>query len=241
VLQSRFFKVNRSAVAIQTQFPMGEYIKQLDKRYLHPAYVVDFLFIYTGEGQREHKIIIEYDGFESHFTNHALINEFNYGEYYTEQHIYREKVLESYGYKFLRINRFNVGKDPVETLSRRIEATVKKKDHNNHALVTAIHKNVAGLQTGRMKECPQCKTIKPLDDFKSSKLTSGYGRHCNACKGRRNEKKSETQTVLNLACPDCKSPMILRERRRDKRKFYGCSKYPRCTGTREYSNDLPIV
>jgi len=220
---------------------MGEYIKQLDKRYLHPAYVVDFLFIYTGEGQREHKIIIEYDGFESHFTNHALINEFNYGEYYTEQHIYREKVLESYGYKFLRINRFNVGKDPVETLSRRIEATVKKKDHNNHALVTAIHKNVAGLQTGRMKECPQCKTIKPLDDFKSSKLTSGYGRHCNACKGRRNEKKSETQTVLNLACPDCKSPMILRERRRDKRKFYGCSKYPRCTGTREYSNDLPIV
>jgi hypothetical protein len=104
--------------------------------------------------------------------------DFNACEYHTEQHVYREKVLESYGYKFLRINRFNVGKDPVETLSRRIEALVKKKDHSNHALVTAIHNKISGLKTGRMKECPQCKTIKPLEDFKSSDLITGYGRHC---------------------------------------------------------------
>ena len=127
IQDTHFFKANRASIEIQPQFPAGEYIKQLDKRYSHPAYVVDFLFVYTDDDKKEHKIIIEYDGFESHFADHALVNEFNYGEYHTEQHVYREKVLESYGYKFLRINRFNVGKDPVETLSGRIEALVKKK------------------------------------------------------------------------------------------------------------------
>jgi hypothetical protein len=234
IQETHFFKANLASIEIQPQFPAGEYIKQLDKRYSHPAYVVDFLFVYVDDDKKEHKIIIEYDGFESHFADHAEINEFNYGEYYTEQHVYREKVLESYGYKFLRINRFNVGKDPVETLSRRIEALVKKKDHTNHALVAAIHNNVAGLQTGRMKECPQCKTIKPIEDFKSSDLITGYGRHCNACKGKRNESKPQIPVVQEVKCPVCQSPMIVRERRRDKRKFFGCSRYPRCTGTRPF-------
>jgi hypothetical protein len=33
-------------------------------------------------------------------------------------------VLESYGYKFLRINRFNLGNDPVVTLSDRLYALI---------------------------------------------------------------------------------------------------------------------
>ena len=89
--------------------------------------MVDFLLIHTDEENRQHKIIIEYDGFEDHFKNHAVVNEFNYDQYYTDQHVYREKVLESYGYKFLRINRFNTGKNPIVTLNSRLEMLVKKK------------------------------------------------------------------------------------------------------------------
>ena len=33
-------------------------------------------------------------------------------------------VIESYGYKFLRINRFNLGEDPVSTLSERLKRLV---------------------------------------------------------------------------------------------------------------------
>jgi very-short-patch-repair endonuclease len=122
-----FFKVNRQAIELHTQFPLGEYMKQLDKRYSHPAYVVDFLLVYTDAEKKQHKIIIEYDGFEFHFQNPGEVNQFNYGEYHTEQDVYRQKVLESYGYNFLRINRFNVGKDAVETLDQRLAALVKKK------------------------------------------------------------------------------------------------------------------
>jgi very-short-patch-repair endonuclease len=233
--ETQFFKAHQTSIEIQAQFPAGEYIKQLDRRYVHPAYVADFLFVYVDSEKKEHKIIIEYDGFESHFTDHADVNEFNYGEYHTEEHVYREKVLESYGYKFLRINRFNVGKDPVETLDQRIQGLVKKKDRSVHELVATIHDNLEGLQSGRMKECPQCKVIKSIEDFKDSDLITGYGRHCNACKGMRTERKPQTAPDEKTKCPLCKSPMILRKRRLDSRKFFGCSRYPQCKGTRPFS------
>ncbi len=127
IQETRFFKTHQRMVELHAQFPLGEYIKQLDKRYSHPDYVADFLLIYTDPENKQHKIIIEYDGFEFHFQDYASVNEFNYDQYYTEQHVYREKVLESYGYNFLRLNRFNVGKDPIETLSQRLENVVKKK------------------------------------------------------------------------------------------------------------------
>lgn len=121
-----FFKSHQTTIELQAQFPLGEAIKQLDKHYSHPLYVSDFLLIYTDEDKIQHKIIIEYDGFEYHFKELASINEFNYGQYYTNKHVYREKVLESYGYKFIRINRFNIGKEPIETLNRRLLNIIKK-------------------------------------------------------------------------------------------------------------------
>lgn len=111
---------------------MGEYLKQLDKKYIHPKYVVDFLLIYTDEERTEHKIILEYDGFEHHFENHDSINEFNFDQYYTAEHIYREKVLESYGYKFIRLNRFNTSKNPVVYLDKVFLELVKKKTRITH-------------------------------------------------------------------------------------------------------------
>ena len=56
-----------------------------------------------------------------------MVNELNYNHYYNEDDVYREKVLESYGYSFLRINRFNLGKEPVQTLNERLEKIVQKK------------------------------------------------------------------------------------------------------------------
>jgi very-short-patch-repair endonuclease len=127
IKETSFFKKNHSSIEVFAQFPLGEYIKQLDRRYKHAPYVVDFLLLYTDDQEVQHKIIIEYDGFEFHFQDHGSINEFNYDQYYTSQHVYREKVLESYGYNFVRINRFNVGKEPIEMLNNRLETIVKKK------------------------------------------------------------------------------------------------------------------
>ncbi|MEO0130953.1 MAG: AAA domain-containing protein, partial [candidate division WOR-3 bacterium] len=109
--QTEFWKINKNNILFAPQFELGKYLKQLDKTYNHPYYKVDFLLVYRDENHREHKIIIEYDGFKEHFREFDDISKFNYQEYMTDRDVYRQKVLESYGYKFLRINKFNIGKD----------------------------------------------------------------------------------------------------------------------------------
>lgn len=103
-----------------------------------------------------------------------------------------------------------------------------------------IHNTVEGLQSGEMKECPKCSKVKPLIDFHDEKLSTGFGRFCLDCKGkkiRRGHNEAKPQLASdNTKCPKCSSTMYIRTRKRDDHKFYGCSRFPKCRGTREYKN-----
>jgi len=118
---TKFYKENKEKLEFIPQFELGKYLKQLNNDYKHPNYKVDFLLLFN-----DFKIVIEYDGFREHFIDREEVNEFNYKYYMKEDDIYRQKVLEGYGYKFLRINRFNIGDDPVEELNNRLQNLVKK-------------------------------------------------------------------------------------------------------------------
>jgi len=126
IKDTSFYQNNQERVELHAQFPIGDYLKQLDQGYSHPSYRCDFFLQYTND-DKTINIIVEYDGFKEHFTNWDDVNELNYQSYYKASDVEREKILESYGYKFIRINRFNLGDDPVETLSSRFENLVKKK------------------------------------------------------------------------------------------------------------------
>ncbi len=188
-----FWKKHKDDIEFTPQFKLGKYLRQLDKTYNHPNYKVDFLLFYKDECHREHKIIIEYDGFSEHFGHFKDIdevNEFNYQDYHTDAHVYREKVLESYGYKFLRINKFNVGDDPVAMLNERIWALVKN-GVSKHSRISHIHDTIKGLQNGEMKECPKCKEVRKSEDFRDFSLSTGYGRFCKYCKGQGTSQRVE--------------------------------------------------
>jgi very-short-patch-repair endonuclease len=120
---TKFYKDNKEKISFIPQFELGKYLKQLNKDYNHPNYKVDFLLIFNGS-----KIVIEYDGFKEHFVDRTEVNESNYKYYMKADDVYRQKVLEGYGYKFLRINRFNIGKNPVEKLDERLQDLIKKKE-----------------------------------------------------------------------------------------------------------------
>lgn len=237
--QTEFWKNNfPEHILLKPQFELGKYLRQLDKTYNHPDYEVDFLLVYQDETHSEHKIVIEYDGFEEHFRNVDEINEFNYQEYYSDEDVYRQKVLESYGYKFLRINRFNVGENPIATLDDRLAKLIKGQGGGNTRL-EHIHQTVEGLQNKEKKVCPQCEQVRTLKDFKDPFLTSGYGRICNYCKGIAGSYKGiigEERSLVSLKtdkmCPRCGSQMYLRTGRYG--QFYGCSRFPYCRGTRPY-------
>jgi ssDNA-binding Zn-finger/Zn-ribbon topoisomerase 1 len=234
--QTDFWNKNKERIDFFPQFELGKYLKQLDRRYDHPKYKVDFLLIYSDETETDHKIIIEYDGFLEHFERFHEVNEFNFGRYYSDEDIYREKVLEGYGYKFLRINRFNTGNKPVETLNDRLYSLIKDNKNSNEIL-NDIHEIIEGISDGEMKECPKCKDIKKIDDFRDKNLIKGVGRICNECKGIKNNrntmKKTDGSASGSIVCPICGSSMVARSGRFG--KFYGCSKFPYCRGARPRS------
>ncbi len=119
---TKFYKENKDKLEFIPQFPIGDYLKQLDKNYSHPGYKVDFLLLVDNK-----KIVIEYDGFKEHFVDLDEVNASNFQYYMKADDLYRQKILEGYGYEFIRINRFNIGDEPEEELNDRIESLVKKK------------------------------------------------------------------------------------------------------------------
>jgi very-short-patch-repair endonuclease len=227
-----FWKKNNENIEFFPQFEIGKYLKQLDRTYKHPHYKVDFLLVYKDESKIEYKIVIEYDGFTEHFSDLDQVNEFNYSDYYSEDDVYRQKVLESYGYKFLRINKFNVGSDPVAVLNERIIGLLKKYRPTNNSVLSDIQNTIQGLQNGEKKECPKCHEIRDVIDFKDPTLIRGYGRFCKPCKGYSQAiRDNKPAPVLSdKDCPRCGLKMILRNGKRG--QFYGCSKFPYCRGTR---------
>jgi len=232
--QTEFWKDNKDQIEFNPQFEIGEYLKQLDRNYSYPSYVVDFLISYKLSDRKIKQIILEYDGFKEHFSAMDMVNEGNYQDYYNEDDVYRQKVLEGYGYQFIRINRFNVGKDPVETLNSRIENLIKESPAKTNILQN-IASTVSDLNTGDKKECPKCKKIRESDDFSDESLESGYGRFCKYCKATKSRKRKKSSSTSSpaqpgITCPDCGGSMRLRNGKYG--EFYGCAKFPYCKGTR---------
>ena len=228
--QTKFWNQNKDNIEFNPQFEIGKYLKQLDKTYTHPNYKVDFLIIYKNKSG-EHKIIVEYDGFVEHFKEANEVNELNYENYYSDDDIYRQKVLESYGYKFIRINKFNSGKNPVETLDERIAKQIRNAEVSN-TFLSNLQNNYTGIQNGDIKECPKCLELKDMEDFKDTSLTSGYGRFCNSCKktsGSLSSRKKNVTTNQTLKCPKCNSRMYVKNGKYG--SFLGCGNFPYCKHT----------
>ena len=236
--QTPFWHENQDRLELIPQFEIGRYLKQLDKTYSHPMYRVDFLLIYRDDKRSDRKIIIEYDGFKEHFQDLPGINATNYRKYYTDEDVYRQTVLEGYGYRFLRINRFNVGENPIATMDQRLRALVTKTT-NPVPTIANIHSTIADLQNGDVKECPKCKNLRKVEEFYDESLTTLFGRFCMHCKAqpradRVSRRASASPTSSEGAaktCPQCGSRMALRRGRYG--KFYGCSRFPYCRGIRQ--------
>ena len=158
ILKTPFYQRNEDRVEVLPKFRIGEYLRQLDPTYHHPPYRCDFLLLYRGY-RKTLKIIIEYDGFKEHFMQHRQIHVANYDAYYRVEDIERQMVLESYGYKFLRINRFNLGTTQAITLSDRLTALVDATEQEVDTLVIS--------KILRWRDCPQRRISQALSKMRS--------------------------------------------------------------------------
>ena len=207
---------------IIAQFKIGEYLKSLDEKYNHPAYRVDFLLRFQIEGEQR-DIIIEYDGFEFHFDNKDDVDAGNWRHYQKEDDVERERVLESYGYKTLRINRFNLGDDPIQTLSDRVEDLLDAFADPGDALIKTVLEDTAaaheGLKTGEFRLCRRCDQNKPFAEFEDPTTKRGYRTYCAACSKSKTHKKKKISvrasinktTAPKKKCPNCRKTFPLSE------------------------------
>lgn len=186
-------------VEIDAQFELGAYLRQLDPSYTHPNYKVDFLIKVSGEHETV-QIVIEYDGFKEHFDHLDEVDQTNYEFYMKPEDVERQKILEGYGYRFLRINRFTIGDDPVKTIDERLRKMLDIK-HAPPNLIAEQKKLQEALNNKDSKVCSRCGEIKPLPDFFDQTLKKGkggYGRVCRFCKGISPTKPIEEQNQTNL-------------------------------------------
>ena len=185
VKKTPFFQKNQSRIELVAQFPIGDYLRQLDPFYQHPAYRCDFLLRFQGAGYRVN-VILEYDGFAEHFIERKKVHEGNYDRHYRPEDIERQMVIESYGYKFLRLNRFNLGPDPIKTITERLYAlTDAAPAESAPDTISRIKETAGALSDGEAKVCAKCGQVKPRSDFIDPELrggTGGEGRNCMACK-----------------------------------------------------------
>ncbi len=181
--QTDFIRKYHHNVTLVPQFPIGEYLRQLDPDYTHPDYRVDFLLTFKA-AEHTVQVVIEYDGFSEHFRDLEVVNAANYKQYYKADDIEREKIIESYGYHIIRVNRFNVGKDPVRTISDRLEKLINQvlDGDMDNAVLTEMNALAEKQANGEVKTCPKCGHLMPIADFRNPALKSGMSRHCKSCR-----------------------------------------------------------
>jgi hypothetical protein len=195
---TRFVQMQPDDVEIVPQFPIGEYLRQLDPSYQHPAWRVDFLVSCRTE-KGSVAIVVEYDGFEFHFEHRnepGRVNVGNHERYLKAGDIERQLTLESYGYRFLRINRFNLGADPVATLDERLKSLMLMAGGERTATtIDKVRKQAEGLVDGDMKVCSRCKEIRKLAAFYDAALKGGEGGHGRICMPCKDADKVQVKSV----------------------------------------------
>ena len=137
---------------IIAQFGLGKYLKQLDPTYHHPDYCVDFL-IRVSDAGKQHQLVLEYDGFEFHFAKGVppgMINSSTWRMYLTAEDLEREKVLESFGVQMIRLNKFNLGKDPVATIDDLLRERLDGMNNGRqpHDLVKSVAEKANEIEEG---------------------------------------------------------------------------------------------
>ncbi|MBN2373557.1 AAA family ATPase [bacterium] len=126
LLETKFVKERRDYIKIIPQFDIGKYIAAEHKVHI-PKYRTDFLMTYA-QGGKDTTLILEYDGLEYHFNNPDEVNSLNFSQSYLDYDTARQMELESYGYRFLRINKFNLrpqakGQTEADVLNCLLEKT----------------------------------------------------------------------------------------------------------------------
>jgi len=177
IIQTDFYQQNKEDIEIIPQFNMGKFLRQLDPSATIPNYRTDFLLLLRGK-----IMILEYDGFEYHFKSGEEVTKYNYQYLYTDSDIERQKMIESYGYPFIRLNKFILADQPITFLDKQLKKHFTTNTQVHDSLGEEMVQTFEKIENKEMKQCTKCKTMKEVKEFYDPTLKSLYGRICMVCK-----------------------------------------------------------
>ncbi len=118
--KTTFARKHKDHMAFITKYPFANYMKPLSPSFHKALYKVFFLVMVDSQ-----PLVVEFDDFKDRFLQNGKNDKDNSGTYLTAQDIYAYKLLEGYGYRFLRLNKFSVGSDPAQTLDKYLSEMIK--------------------------------------------------------------------------------------------------------------------
>ena len=118
------------------------------------------------------------------------------GKAFKRRRYRKEKILESFGYKMIRLNRFNVGLDPVKYIDKMLAERLSDLISSNkqHDIINEINLESNELYEEVKKKCRKCEKYLSLKFFEDNKTKQGYSRICKDCKKQNNSRKSVKKT-----------------------------------------------
>lgn len=116
--KTNFAKKHSDHVSFIAKYPFTNYIKPLSPGYYKAPYRIHFLAMVD-----DRPIVVEFDDFKDKFLQNNTKSKA--GTYLSEQDAYAYKQLEGYGYRFVRLNKFNIGDNPVHTLDTYLSELAK--------------------------------------------------------------------------------------------------------------------
>lgn len=117
--RTSFAEKHGSTAYFIANYQFADYLKAFSKGYQKPAYKVYFLVSYN-----EMPIVIEYDDLKEKFLQGDKSGKD--GAYLSEQDVYGQKVMESYGYHFVRLNKYNLGGSPSHMLDKHLSHAIRR-------------------------------------------------------------------------------------------------------------------
>ncbi|MFZ2544649.1 MAG: AAA domain-containing protein [Candidatus Saccharimonadales bacterium] len=109
--KTNFVKKYGKDASFITKYSFVNYIKPLSPNYHKALYKLFFLLTVNDK-----QIVIEFDDFKDRFLQNSKNDKDFGGIYLTAEDVYGYEILGGYGYRFLRLNKFNIGIDPAHTL-----------------------------------------------------------------------------------------------------------------------------
>ncbi len=229
--QTSFYRESGERLEIRPQFPIGELIRQLNPFAEVPKYVSDFLLIYRETDGTVQRAILEYDGIESHFEMPELVTKDTYDLLRCEGDVERMRIIESYGYPIISLNKFVLGRQPVVVLDKILNEVFKKKTSDFEERLAPILRKYAPLQR---RTCLRCGVDRPIEAFFSESLPTGTGRVCAVCDPKRGLEKADVYLQATNDPPSENTSYIFR---RD--GTVGRRANPEEVGREFYSGALP--